>query len=192
MKDKVISFLMAGVGGQGIVLASNALCAAALNAGYNVKKSEIHGMAQRGGSVVSHVRFGEKVWSPAIPLGCADFILSFERMEYLRYLPFAKDKCTLILNSRRIFPPGVALGEEVYPDELIDNEKTRFTEVCELDADNIAQEAGNIKTAGLVMLGKLARYLDISENLWEEAIKSCVPEKLLSVNIKAFAAGKKL
>ncbi len=191
MNDKVTSLLMVGGGGQGIVLASNVLCAAALNAGYDVKKSEIHGMAQRGGSVVSHVRFGEKVWSPAIPLADADFILSFERMEYLRYLSFAGDMCTLILNSRRILPPGVAMGTEAYPDGLIDGGKAYFSESCELDADAAAQNAGNVKTAGLVMLGRLAGYLDIGDSQWEEAIKNSVPEKLLKVNLDAFIAGKK-
>jgi len=192
MSNKVTSLLITGAGGQGIVLASNVLCAAALNAGYDVKKSEIHGMAQRGGSVVSHVRFGEKVWSPAIPLGGADFILSFERMEYLRYLSFVGDKCTLILNSRRILPLGAAMGTEIYPDELIDHEKARFVVVSEFNADAIAQDLGNIKTAGLVILGKLASYLDIGEKHWEDAIKDSVPEKLLNINLDAFAAGKKV
>ncbi|MDR0454633.1 MAG: indolepyruvate oxidoreductase subunit beta [Deferribacteraceae bacterium] len=190
MNDKVTSFLMAGVGGQGIVLASNVFCIAAVNAGYDVKKSEIHGMAQRGGSVVSHIRFGKKVWSPVIPQAGADFILSFERMEYLRYISFIGDKCALILNSKRILPPGTTMGTEAYPDELIDREKARFTEVCEFDADAAAQNIGNIKTAGLVMLGKLAGYLNIDEKHWVEAVKSCVPEKLLNINLNAFKAGR--
>ena len=188
--DKTISVLMVGVGGQGIVLASNVLCTAAMYAGHDVKKSEIHGMAQRGGSVVSHVRFGKKVLSPVVPSASADFILSFERMEFLRYMDFVNDSSTLILNTRHILPPSVAMGTEPYPDAVIDSELGNFCEKLELNADELAEQSGNAKAAGTVMLGALAKYLDISKDVWEKAIAETVPPKALEVNLKAFAAIK--
>jgi indolepyruvate ferredoxin oxidoreductase beta subunit len=183
---------MVGVGGQGIVLAGNVLCRAALNDNLDVKKSEIHGMAQRGGSVVSHVRFGDEVFSPSIPLGGADFILSFEKMEYLRYLNYANKESVLLLNSRHILPPSVSLGQQAYPDAVADAEKARFAQNYELDADSAAEEAGNAKTAGIVMLGALARLLKISDTAWSEAISASVPAKVLEANQKAFNLGKLL
>ena len=181
-----ISILLVGVGGQGIVLASDVLCAAAMHSGYDVKKSEIHGMAQRGGSVVSHVRFGEKVLSPVIPLACADYIVSFERMEFLRYMDYVHKGSTLILNSRHILPPSVAMGTEPYPDALIDSELGGFKEKLEINADELAERAGNIKAAGTVILGALAKFLDIDKGAWEKAITEMVPPKVLEVNLKAF------
>ncbi|MDR2884921.1 MAG: indolepyruvate oxidoreductase subunit beta [Deferribacteraceae bacterium] len=187
--NKTISVLMVGVGGQGIVLAGNVLCSAAMYAGYDVKKSEIHGMAQRGGSVVSHVRFGEKVFSPVIPQGGADYLISFERIEYLRYLSYVSQNTTLILNSRRILPPGVAMGTQSYPDEIIEREKSRFATGVEFDADDLALQAGNAKAASSVMLGKLAEFLDISAEAWMKAMQDNIPAKLIEVNDKAFKKG---
>jgi indolepyruvate ferredoxin oxidoreductase beta subunit len=187
--NKTVSVLMVGVGGQGIVLAGNVLCSAALHAGYDVKKSEVHGMAQRGGSVVSHVRFGEKVFSSVIPQGGADYVLSFERLEYLRYLSYVSQDSTLILNSRRILPPSVSMGTENYPDGLIDSEKGRFAAAIEFDADAVALAAGNAKAASIVMLGKLAESLDISRAAWEQAIIDNIPSKLIAVNNEAFKKG---
>lgn len=187
--NDIKSFLMVGVGGQGIVLASNVLCDAAMNAGYDVKKSEIHGMAQRGGSVVSHVRYGAKVYSPVIPKNAAQYVLSFEHMEYLRYLGLISDDCTLFLNTRHIFPPGVALGTEEYPNSIVEREKSRFNTVYEFDADNTASELGNAKTMGIVLLGKLSTVLDIDSEAWREAIRSNVPSKALDINFRAFEAG---
>lgn len=186
---KVTSILMVGVGGQGIVLASNVLCKAAMYAGFDVKKSEIHGMAQRGGSVVSHVRFGKEVFSPAIPEGSADFIMSFEEMEYLRYTNYVGVNCTLIQNYRRILPPTVATGAEKYPEALIEAEKKRFSSFFSVDAEAKAVEAGNSKTAGTVLLGVLANLLGIEEELWFKALEDTVPVKVQEVNITAFKLG---
>jgi indolepyruvate ferredoxin oxidoreductase beta subunit len=184
--DKTISVLLVGVGGQGIVLASDVLCAAAMHAGYDVKKSEIHGMAQRGGSVVSHVRFGKKVFSPVIPLASADYIVSFERMEFMRYMDHANENSVLVLNSRHILPPSVSMGTEVYPDAVINEEMKKFKDAVEINADELAEQAGNIKAAGTVMLGALAKYLDIDKSAWEKAITEMVPGKALNVNLSAF------
>ena len=187
----VKSFLMVGVGGQGIVLASNVLCTAAMLAGYDVKKSEIHGMAQRGGSVVSHVRIGEKVFSSVIPDGSTDYVLSFEYMEFLRYRAMYNQHTALLLNTKRILPPGVALGTETYPEELVESEKKTFAALYELDAEGIAAQASNAKAQSIVMLGKLSSCIDISEEIWMKAIEENIPVKNVELNKKAFSMGKK-
>ena len=189
---QIKSVLMVGVGGQGIVLAGNVLAKAALSAGFDVKKSEIHGMAQRGGSVVSHVRIGDEVLSPSIPLGGADFILSFEKMEYLRYLQYASVESVLIVNSRRILPPSVSLGKDSYPEETAESEKSRFTRTYELDATGAAIQAGNAKTASIVLLGALSSFLEIDVASWERAIAESVPAKVTECNLIAFNSGKLL
>ncbi|KAA0258059.1 indolepyruvate oxidoreductase subunit beta [Deferribacter autotrophicus] len=181
--------LMVGVGGQGIVLASDILCDVALLEGYDVKKSEIHGMAQRGGSVVSHVRVGDKVFSPVIPVGEADVIVSYENMEFLRYLEYKNNNTMLILNTNRIYPPPVAMGEADYPDELIEKEKKNFKELYEIDALKIAKESGNVKVVSTVMLGALAKLLPFKKDSWYEVIRMRVPKKVVDVNIKAFDLG---
>ncbi len=190
--NKTISVLLVGVGGQGIVLASDVLCAAAMHAGFDVKKSEIHGMAQRGGSVVSHVRFGNKVFSPVIPLYGADYVMSFEQMEFLRYMSYPSDKPALILNKRRILPPSVASGTDAYPVDIISKYAAKFTECDEIDADAVAAAAGNAKAAGTVMLGTLSKYLKFDEASWDKALADNVPAKMLDVNIKAFRMGREL
>lgn len=181
--------LMVGVGGQGIVLASNIVCDVALLAGYDVKKSEIHGMAQRGGSVTSHVRIAESVHSPVISFGQADIVLSFERMEFLRYLEYINPTSKLIVSTQRILPPGVASGVEAYPDALADGERARFAEAIEVDALGMATKAGTAKAAGMPILGQLAKMLPFERKHWETAISEGVPPKTIDVNLKAFAAG---
>lgn len=183
------NILMVGVGGQGIVLSSDIVCDVALAAGFDVKKSEIHGMAQRGGSVVSHVRIAEKVFSPVISEGDADIVMSFEQMEFLRYLEYPKKDTTLLLNTNRIFPPGVASGKEIYPEELVARNKAQFGTILEIDAATLAREAGSVKAAGTVMLGLLAKKLPFAVELWHEAISGKVPAKLVDVNLKCFNAG---
>ncbi|MBQ3033181.1 MAG: indolepyruvate oxidoreductase subunit beta [Deferribacterales bacterium] len=182
----VKNIIMAGVGGQGIILASNIACAAFLEAGFDVKKSEIHGMAQRGGSVMSHVRFGDKVYSPVVSHQGADVVVSFEHMEFLRYMGYVNEKTTLILNTRKILPPSVAMGTAQYPDSLIDDYKGKFAQVYEIEADKIAAEAGNIKAAGMPLLGELCKILGMDKEIWENVIRSSVPPKTLDINIKAF------
>jgi indolepyruvate ferredoxin oxidoreductase beta subunit len=187
MKSKI---LMVGVGGQGTVLSSDIVCDVALAEGYDVKKSEIHGMAQRGGSVISHVIFGEKVYSPVIATGEADILLSFENMEYLRYLEYINKNTTLLLNTNKILPPSVASGDEEYPDEIINKFKYNFKVKYELDANKIALNCGNIKVSGMVMLGKLSTLLPFNIESWEKVIKDRVPPKTIEMNINALKLGR--
>ena len=182
----VKNIIMAGVGGQGIILASNIACGVFLQAGFDVKKSEIHGMAQRGGSVVSHVRFGDKVYSPVISSGSADIIVSFENMEFLRYANFINTATVLILNTRRIMPVSVAMGNVEYPSATVEAGKKMFAEIHETDADKLAADAGNIKTAGMPLLGKLCKVLNMDKDIWESVIAGSVPPNAIEVNLKAF------
>jgi indolepyruvate ferredoxin oxidoreductase beta subunit len=181
--------LMFGVGGQGTVLSSDIVCEVALESGFDAKKSEIHGMAQRGGSVVSHVRIAEKVFSPVIALGEADILVSFEHMEFLRYIEYASENSTLILNTNKIFPPGVLSGKEEYPDKIIRQKLKLFKYVKTLDALDIAKSAGNMKVAGMAVVGALARMLPFKKDVWENVIKGKVPSKTIESNIKAFNMG---
>jgi len=181
--------LMVGVGGQGTVLASDILCDVILSAGYDVKKSEIHGMAQRGGSVISHVRIAEKVFSPVIPARNADIVVSFEKMEFLRYLEYINDETILLLNEGKIYPPGAAGGEEEYPDKLIEEKITIFKKAYILNAFNIADTVFNRKVTSTVMLGKLASVMDIDVDIWKNVISEKVPSKTVEKNLKAFDAG---
>lgn len=182
----VKNILMVGVGGQGIILASNIACSVFLASGYDVKKSEIHGMAQRGGSVVSHIRFGEKIFSPVIPQASADVIVSFENMEFLRYMEFVKPSTALILNEKKILPPSVSMGELSYPDKEVEDGKKTFSTVLTLDAERIALDAGNLKVAGMAMLGDLCKVLGMNHNVWLDVISKSVPPKTVDVNLKAF------
>lgn len=185
----VKNIIMAGVGGQGIILASNIACSVFLKSGYDVKKSEIHGMAQRGGSVMSFIRYGEKVYSPVVSLGKADVLISFEQMEFLRYMEYINENTTLILNKRRILPPSVSMGNDDYPESFINEAKDKFAKVFEIDADLLATEAGNAKAAGMPMLGELCKILEMDKEIWEEVIKDSVPKKTIDINIKAFRSG---
>ena len=184
----ITSILMVGVGGQGTVLSSDIVCDVALKSGFDVKKSEIHGMAQRGGSVVSQVIFGDKVFSPVIPLGEANILLSFEKMEFMRYLDYKNDSTVLLVNTHRIFPPGVAMGSEEYPEEQFETQINNFAEKYVIDALKVAKECGNLKVEGMVMLGKLAQLLPFKDDMWEEVIKERVPKKTIENNLKAFYA----
>jgi len=184
-----LDILMVGVGGQGTVLSSNIVCDVALAAGYDVKKSEIHGMAQRGGSVVTHIRIGEKVFAPTIPLKSADILVSFERMEFLRYSEYYSDNMTLIQNTQIISPPSVADGEAQYPQDKIDAVQKSLKKVIEVDAIGKAIELGNQKIAGMVVLGILAKNVPFEKSAWEQAIRDRVPPKTIDLNLKAFETG---
>lgn len=187
-----LDILMVGVGGQGTVLSSNIVCDVALAAGYDVKKSEIHGMAQRGGSVVTHIRIGDTVSSPTIPLKSADIVVSFERMEFLRYSEYYSDSTTLILNTQVIVPPSVADGAAEYPQAKVDAVKVSINKVVEVDAIGKAIELGNQKIAGMVVLGILAKNVPFEKSAWEQAIKDRVPPKTIDLNFKAFETGYNL
>ncbi|MEN8207892.1 MAG: indolepyruvate oxidoreductase subunit beta [Candidatus Fermentibacteria bacterium] len=187
----VTNVIICGTGGQGILLASEVLCAAALHAGYDVKKSEVHGMAQRGGSVSSHVRFGEKIYSPLVEKGCADLILSMEKMESLRWSPYLAPRGRLFACDLEIMPMTVNTGHAEYPDvdSIIEKEGLPVTLVPAID---IAGELGNLRVVNVVLIGAVSSHLPIDEAYWKKAIEERVPPKALDVNLKAFQKGREL
>lgn len=189
---KPVNVLMVGVGGQGTILASKVLAQAAQEAGYDIKVSEIHGMAQRGGSVVTQVRLGEKVYSPLITEGGADVLLAFEKLEGLRLLPFLKPGGTMIINDQEIPPVPVLVGAAEYPADIIEYIRSVAPNTVMVDALDIAVKCGNSKAANVVLLGVMARNLPIEREVWEKALAERVPAKFLEVNKAAFAAGYEL
>uniref|UniRef100_A0A7V3RH00 Indolepyruvate oxidoreductase subunit beta n=1 Tax=candidate division WOR-3 bacterium TaxID=2052148 RepID=A0A7V3RH00_UNCW3 len=188
--DGITNIIICGVGGQGILLSSDILCSAAFCAGYDVKKSEIHGMAQRGGSVISHVRFGKKVYSPLIEEGKADFILAFEKLEALRYAYFLKKNGIFIVNDLQLPPMSVLTGEREYP-ENITGILSKIGTVDVIPAQEIALNLGNVRIANVVLLGSLARYLNFPLEVWYTAIKENVKQKYLDLNLHGFEKGRK-
>lgn len=186
----VTNVLLAGVGGQGILLASEVLSEVLMLAGYDVKKNEIHGMSQRGGSVTSHVRFGEKVNSPIIPEGEADILFGFELLETYRYLPLLKKNGKIVANRLRIMPPSVATGLERYPEQLEELIVAAVDESLVIDGLELALAAGNPRTVNTVLLGALSNMLDIDVTLWQQALTKMVPSKFLEENLKAFELGR--
>lgn len=179
------SILIVGVGGQGTLLASRIIGNLFLSLGMDVKMSEVHGMAQRGGSVVTHVRCGEKVSSPLVEVGGADYILAFENLEALRYVQYLKDEGRMIVNSQEIFPMPVILGKAEYPHKTISGKNVRY-----IDALKMAVELGNVKTVNVILIGTLAKLIDnIDKEKWIEAIKATVKPKFVEINIKAFELG---
>lgn len=189
MKNNIKSILLAGVGGQGTLLASEVLAEVLMLAGFDVKKSEIHGMSQRGGSVTSHVRWGEKVYSPLIPEGTADILFGFEILETYRHLPMLRQGGAIVANNLKIAPGPVASGTERYPDEIPAKLKAQVDDVVLVDGMDKAQQAGNYRTVNTVLLGALSKRMDIADDLWIKALKKLVPEKFLQENLKAFELG---
>ncbi|MEI7448218.1 MAG: indolepyruvate oxidoreductase subunit beta [Desulfomonile sp.] len=190
--DRVYNVLIVGVGGQGIILASDVLGLVAARHGYDVKKNEIHGMAQRGGSVSSHVRFGKFVSSPIIKMGEADVLLSFEQIETLRYFPFLSEKGKVIVNDLKILPPAVFTGKQDYPADVIGKIKSKVPDVLVMNADEIAAGMGNPRVANVIFLGVLSKYLDIPAETYEEVLKETLKPKLVDINLKAFHKGRSL
>jgi len=188
--DRVQNILMVGVGGQGVILASEIISEVMMRAGHDVKKSEVHGMAQRGGSVSSHVRFGPKVYSPLIKKGDADVLFSFELLESVRYLDFLRSDALLIVNNQKVLPPSVTLGADTYPEHLPELLRERFSRVDIVDALDIAKQAGNARALNVAFLGALSKHFGVDENLWKDVISSMLPLKLVDVNIKAFMLGR--
>lgn len=184
----VVNILLVGVGGQGTVLASKVLGQVALSLGQEVKVAEIHGMSQRGGSVVTQVRYGEKVFAPIIPLGQADVILAFEKMEALRWLPYLKKGGRVIVNAQEIDPMPVIVGSVPYPEKVIE-QLASHGQVTVVPALQLAEEAGNSKATNVVLLGVLAQSLGIEPEVWRRVLAESVPPKTLAVNQKAFELG---
>lgn len=186
-----MNIMIVGVGGQGTLLASRILGNIVIDEGYDVKVSEVHGMSQRGGSVVTYVKFGEKVYSPIIDKGEADIILAFEKLEAYRALPYLKKGGKIIVNNQEMNPMPVIIGAMEYPHDIRSKlEKEVNVEVVE--ALKLAKEAGNIKTVNVVLIGVLAKSTNIKYEKWIEILKSTVPVKLLDVNLKAFDLGYNL
>jgi len=190
MTNNVKSVLLAGVGGQGTLLASEVLSEVLMLAGYDVKKSEIHGMSQRGGSVTSHVRWGEKVFSPLIPEGTADILFGFELLETYRYLPMLRKGGAVVVNDLKIAPGPVATGMDSYPDDIPGKLAAQVDDVTLVDGMDKAQQAGNYRTVNTVLLGALSKRMDIEESLWRNALEKLVPAKFLKENLKAFELGR--
>ncbi len=182
--------MIVGVGGQGSLLASKLLGQVLLSQGYDVKVSEVHGMSQRGGSVVTYVRYGDKVYSPVIDKGEADLIVSFEQLEAARWLPYLRPDGQIVTNTQAIDPMPVVTGKAVYPEGLIDKMKAAGARVDALDCVTLARQAGSAKAVNVVLLGKLSHYFDLPESAWQEALTALVPPKFLDLNRKAFALGR--
>lgn len=184
------NIMIVGVGGQGSLLASKLLGHILLKEGYDVKVSEVHGMSQRGGSVVTYVRFGEKVYSPIIDKGEADFIVSFEKLEAARYIEYLKVGGRIVTNTQEVDPMPVITGAMEYPEDLVKKMQDLGILVDAMDCLDLANEAGSSKAVNIVLMGRLSKYFDIPLEKWEEAIEECVPAKFLELNKKAFALGR--
>jgi indolepyruvate ferredoxin oxidoreductase, beta subunit len=189
MNNETKNILIVGVGGQGVLLASELLSEVAVQSGLDVKKSEVHGMSQRGGVVSSHVRFGPKVYSPIIPYGQADIILSFEQAEGLRAIDWLSPTGTVIVSKTRLVPPAANFGGIGYPDDPIAELKKLTKNVIAVDADRMALDLGNIRLVNTILLAVASSFLDFKRETWEEAIKTLVKPKFVDLNLKAFAQG---
>lgn len=192
MKGQTTNILLVGVGGQGILLASEILSETFMLAGFDVKKSEIHGMSQRGGSVVSHVRFGDKVFSPIVPEGEGDILFGFELMETLRALPLLRKGGKVVANDLQIPPSSVLMGKENYPERVTERIIERFPDFLLVDGHGLAVKAGNARAANTVLLGAVSRRIDVAEEYWLQALERMVPTKALEINRKAFMLGREL
>lgn len=184
-----LNIMIVGVGGQGTLLASRLLGKVAQKHGYDVKVSEVHGMSQRGGSVVTYVKMGKKVYSPIIEKGEADFLLAFEKLEALRWIDYLKREGTLILNEQEIDPMPVITGSTRYPGSITEKLEAAGVRIRSIDALRTAMECGNIKAVNMVLIGLLAGTSSIGEEIWIRSLEEVVPQKFLDVNIRAFNAG---
>jgi indolepyruvate ferredoxin oxidoreductase beta subunit len=190
MNNDVKNIFLAGVGGQGTLLASEILSETLMTAGFDVKKSEVHGMSQRGGSVTSHVRYGQRVYSPLIPEGMADVLFGFELLEAYRYLPMLRPGGAVVVNDLKIIPAPVAMGLETYPADI----PARIVAACPgariVNGMELALRAGNVRAVNTVLLGALSQRMDIAGELWQAALKKMIPEKFLTENLEAFKLGR--
>lgn len=186
-KSNTISIMIVGVGGQGTLLASRLLGNVAQQNGYDVKVSEVHGMSQRGGSVVTYVRYGEQVHSPIIEKGEADYILAFELLEAARYLPYLKKGGKIIVNHQQIDPMPVITGAAAYPEELLEKMRATGAEIIDVDALSTAEQAGSAKAVNVALIGTLAKNSSFAREQWEKSIEQTVPERFRELNLKAFS-----
>lgn len=189
MSNDTKNILIVGVGGQGTLLASKLLGKCILDKGYDVKVSEVHGMSQRGGSVVTYVRYGTEVFSPVIDKGEADMIISFEQLESARWLPYLKKDGILITNTQTINSMPIIMGKAVYPDDVIGKLKSAGVNVITIDALDIALKCGSVKSTNVVLLGVAAKQLGFGTDIWLDCIAGTVPPKTVKINQKAFLSG---
>lgn len=185
------NIMIVGVGGQGTLLASRILGGITKNAGYDVKISEVHGMAQRGGSVVTYVRYGDHVAEPIVEEGHADVLIAFERLEVLRYAHFLKKDGVLVVNDQRMDPMPVAVGMAAYPERIIEDLKEKYC-VVSVDAKALALQIGNARVFNTVIIGVAAKRMDFAKEDWIRVIEETVPPKTVEINTKAFEAGYEL
>ncbi len=184
------SVMIVGVGGQGSLLASRLLGNVLLAQGFDVKVSEVHGMSQRGGSVVTYVKYGDKVYSPTIEKGEADIIISFEQLESARWLSYLKKGGHLVTSTQQLDPMPVITGVAKYPENIIEKLKALDVDVIAVDALGLAEQAGTAKASNVVLMGVLSTKMGFDEDVWQKALEQCVPAKFLELNRKAFALGR--
>ena len=189
MTRPTINMLLSGVGGQGVVLASFVLSHVAIEEGYDVKQSEVHGMSQRGGSVTSHFRFGDKIWAPLVSPGAADILMAFESLEALRYVHWLKPGGLLVYNAQKINPSPVAAGLATYPEDIDGQIVAAWPRVQCVKANELAAQAGTVKSANVIMLGAVSPALPFERATWEAVIRRAVPPKSVDVNMEAFRLG---
>ena len=189
---EIFNIVIAGVGGQGVLMASKVLAESALASGMDVKQNEVHGMAQRGGSVTAQLRYGDKVYSPLIEPGRADIQVAFEMMEAVRYLPYLHKKSIVVVNTQKILPPAVATGQTSYPENVLAHITALGIKVVLVDAFDLAREVGEVRTANVVMVGAVSTFLPMAPAVYEEIISARVPARFRDVNLNAFAAGRKV
>ena len=189
MTRPTINMLLSGVGGQGVVLASFVLSHVAMAEGYDVKQSEVHGMSQRGGSVTSHFRFGDKIWAPLVSPGAADILMAFESLEALRYINWLKPGGLLVYNAQKINPSPVSAGLATYPEDIDGKIMAAWPRVQCVKANELAAKAGTVKSANVVMLGAVSPALPFEKATWEDVIRKAVPPKSVEGNMEAFRLG---
>jgi len=190
MDNHTTNVLVAGVGGQGVILASDIMCDLFMEAGYDVKKSEIHGMAMRGGIVTSHFRFGKKVYSPLIKEGEVDILFAFEQLEGLRWVNHLRPRGKIVMNDHKVNPPAVNLGEMEYPRGIPELIQSKFKNFYLVKGTEIALQNGDVRAANVVLLGAMSKLFEIQEDLWLRTILNYLPPKVHELNRKAFSAGR--
>lgn len=190
MDNRVTNVLIAGVGGQGVILASDIMSEVFMEAGFDVKKSEVHGMAMRGGIVTSHFRFGRKVYSPLIKEGAVDILFAFEQLEGLRWINHLKPQGKIVMNDHKVNPPAVNLGEMEYPKDIPEIIRLKFKDFYLIKGTEIALEIGDVRAANVVLLGAISKLFEVSEELWLNTILKHLPPKVHELNRKAFSTGR--
>jgi indolepyruvate ferredoxin oxidoreductase beta subunit len=188
--NQTTSVVLCGVGGQGILLASEIIAQAAMNAGFDVKTNEVHGMAQRGGSVIAQIRYGSKVYSPLVAQGTAHVLCSLEQSEALRYADYLMPGGLCVVNAQQITPVTVSMGASKYPENVEQKLRDQFPKLVFMDASKKAIELGNIRTANVVLLGALSNGLNLPLDAWHQGINACVKEQYRTLNLRAFESGR--